>query len=99
MRDRRRERGTALIWALLLLFLAASLSAALLDRGRAVDGAAKADAAALKKHYAIEGARALARVRLARDPAYEGEKVRIGNQELEIHVTGQQLTCTVVVTD
>ena len=100
MRDRRRERGTALVWALLLLFLAASLSAALLDRGRAVDGAAKADAMALRRHYALEGARALARARLARDPAYKGGRVRVDDHEIDVRViTDQQLICAVVVTD
>jgi hypothetical protein len=44
---RRREGGFALVWALVLLLFAASLSALLLDRGRAVDAGSKADTAAL----------------------------------------------------
>lgn len=95
MRDRRRERGAALVWALLLLFLAASLGMALLERGRAVDGAAKADAEALKRHYAVEGAHVLARVRLARNPAYEGGTVRVGDHEIDVRVANGRPVCTV----
>lgn len=83
---RSRERGVALIWALVLLFFAASLSALLLERGRTVDAAAKTDTASLKARYAAEGGIALARRRLASDPAYVGETVRVGECEVTVRV-------------
>jgi len=86
MRDRSRERGVALIWALALLFFAASLSAVLLERGRAVDAASQTDTASLKALYAAEGGIALGRWRLAQDPAYAGETVRVGECDVTVRV-------------
>lgn len=84
MRD--RERGSALIWALVLLFFAASLSALLLERGRTVDAASKTDIAALKARYAAEGGLSVARHRLATDPGYAGETLRVGECEVAVRV-------------
>lgn len=84
MRD--RERGAALIWALVLLFFAASLSALLLERGRTVDAATRTDLATQKALYAAEGGIALARQRLAADPAYPGGTVRVGECDVTIRV-------------
>lgn len=84
MRD--REKGAALIWALVLLGFAASLSALLLDRGRAVDAGTKADMASLRAHYAAEGGLAIARHRLARDPSYAGGTVSVGECEVLVRV-------------
>jgi type II secretory pathway component PulK len=84
MRD--REKGAALIWALVLLGFAASLSALLLERGRAVDAGTKADMASLRAHYAAEGGLALARHRLARDPSYAGGIVSVGECEVLVRV-------------
>ncbi len=84
MRD--RERGAALVWALVLLGFAASLSALLLERGRTLDAGSKADLASLKALYAAEGGIAAARHALARDPAWVGETVRVGECEVMIRV-------------
>jgi type II secretory pathway component PulK len=108
---RARERGSALVWALVLLSFAASLSALLLERGRAVDAAARTDLASLKAFYAAEGGLALARHRLAADPAYAGETLRVGECEVVVRVeargtarllvsesAGRRLRCTVDLT-
>jgi type II secretory pathway component PulK len=90
MRQRKRERGVALIWALVLLFFAASLSALLLERGRTVDAASKTDLAALQARYAAEGGIALARHRLATEPTYAGETVRVGEYDVTITVAPRE---------
>ncbi len=86
----RRERGTALVWALVLLGFAAALSALLLERGRGVDAATKTDLATLKARYAAEGGLAIARRRLAADPSYAGETVRVGECEVTVRVERQK---------
>jgi type II secretory pathway component PulK len=83
---RRRERGTALVWALVLLGFAAALSALLLERGRTVDAATKTDLATLKARYAAEGGLAIARRRLAADPSYAGGTVRVGECDVTTRV-------------
>lgn len=83
---RRRERGTALVWALVLLGFAAALSALLLERGRGVDAATKTDLATLKARYAAEGGLAIVRRRLAADPSYAGGTVRVGECDVTVHV-------------
>jgi type II secretory pathway component PulK len=82
---RARERGAALVSALLVLFLAAALSAALLERGRGIDAAAKADLEALEHHYARQGALAYARHRRARDPSWPGATLRVGTVRTRIY--------------
>lgn len=83
---RGREKGAALVWALLLLTLAGALSSLLLARGRSVDVATKEDAASLVSFYAAEGGVALARRRLAANPGYAGETVRVGACEVTVVV-------------
>jgi len=83
---RRREKGFALVWALVLLVFAASLSALLLERGRATDLASKADTASLKALYAAEGGLAVARQRLSDDPAYTGGMLRVGECDVTVQV-------------
>lgn len=87
---RSGEKGTALVWALLLLLFAGALGVALLDRGRAVDAATKTDLASMKALYAAEGGLALARQRLASDPAYTGETLRVGECEVTVTVEGRE---------
>lgn len=84
MRD--HERGVALVWALVLLGFAASLSALLLERGRAVDAGSRADVASLKALYAAEGGLAFARQRLSRDSSYTGETLRVGECDVTVGV-------------
>lgn len=83
---RDRERGAALIWALVLLLFAAALSALLLERGRGVDAEAKTDLASLKARYAAEGGVEIARHRLAKDPSYAGGTVRVGERDVVVRV-------------
>jgi type II secretory pathway component PulK len=83
---RSRERGAALVWALVLLGFAASLSALLLDRGRTVDAAAKTDLLSLKARYAAEGGLAIARRKLAADPSYAAGTVRVGECDVTVRV-------------
>lgn len=83
---RRREKGFALVWALVLLGFAASLSALLLERGRVTALASKTDTASLKALYAAEGGLALARQRLSRDAAYSSETLRVGECEVTVQV-------------
>lgn len=76
----------ALVWALVVLGFAAALSALLLERGRAVDGAARTDLATLRARYAAEGGIATARRRLAADPSYPGGTVRVGECDVTTRV-------------
>ncbi|HEX5136205.1 MAG TPA: hypothetical protein VFY93_04475 [Planctomycetota bacterium] len=85
-RARDRERGAALVWALVLLLFAAALSALLLERGRGVDTAARTDLATLKARYAAEGGVAIARHRLATDPTYAGGAMRVGECDVVVRV-------------
>ena len=87
---RQREKGFALVWALVLLVFAGALSALLLERGRATDQASKSDTASLKALYAAEGGLALARHRLARDPGYAGETLRVAECEVTVTVEGRE---------
>jgi len=84
--SRDRERGAALIWALVLLLFAAALSVVLLERGRGVDTAAKTDLVTLKARYAAEGGVEFARHRLATDPSYAGGTVRVGECDVTVQV-------------
>jgi len=83
----RDERGSALVWALMLLVLASALGATLLERGRAVAAATEHDRTTLRGFFAAEGGLAFARHALARDPAYHGGTVRVG--ECDVAVTVQ----------
>jgi type II secretory pathway component PulK len=83
---KQREKGFALVWALVLLGFAASLSALLLERGRATDLASKTDTVALKALYAAEGGLALARQRLSLDASYAGETLRVGECDVTVRV-------------
>jgi len=81
-----RERGLALVWALLFLGLVAAAGVLVLERGRALDGADRADRAALQAYYAARGGVEQARWALARDPAYAGGPLRVGGQEVVVVV-------------
>lgn len=88
MKGRHGERGMALPWAMMLLVMAAALSAVLLERGRGLAAATDHDGAALRALYAAEGGLAYARHNLALDPAYEGGTIRVGACEVDVAVTG-----------
>lgn len=87
MSGRHGERGMAMPWAMLLLLMAAALTAVLLERGRGLAAATDHDDASLRGFYAAEGGLAFARHNLARDGDYEGETIRVGACEVEVAVT------------
>lgn len=87
MTGRHGERGMALPWAMMLLVVAAALSAVLLERGRGLAAATEHDAASLGALYAAEGGLAFARHNLACDPEWTGGRVRVGACEVEVSVT------------
>jgi hypothetical protein len=72
--------------ALLVLLLAASLSVALLERGRGIDAAARTDLEALERHYAEQGALAYARHQRSKNPSWPGAPVRVGGYLLRLGV-------------
>jgi len=87
MRARHRERGMAMPWAMMLLVMAAALSAVLLERGRGLAAATDHDGASLRALYAAEGGLAFARHNLALDPDYAGGTIRVGACEVAVAVT------------
>ena len=98
MRDRHGERGMALPWTMMLLVMAAALSAVLLERGRGLAAATDHDGASLRALYAAEGGLAFARHNLALDPDYAGEMIRVGACEVDVTVTKAAEHWNVVVT-
>lgn len=84
----RNERGSAMVIAMLVLFLAGAVSAVILERGKGVDAATRHDRAAIRAFHAAEGALAVARHRIARDAGYAGETVAIGGVAVAIEVDG-----------
>jgi type II secretory pathway component PulK len=87
MRERHGEKGMAMPWAMMLLLLAAALSAVLLERGRGLAAATDHDDTSLRAFYAAEGGLAYARHNLALDRDYEGETIRVGPCEVDVAVT------------
>ena len=87
MRERHGERGMALPWAMMLLLMAAALSAVLLERGRGLAAATEHDDTSLRALYAAEGGLAYARHNLAFDTGYAGETIRVGACEVDVAVT------------
>jgi type II secretory pathway component PulK len=83
---RRDERGSALVFALLILLMASALGAAVLERGRGLAAATKHDRTDLAAFYAAEGGIAHARHALARDPAWSGATLRIGTCDVAVTV-------------
>ena len=81
-----RERGSALVLALLVLALAASTGALLLERGRGLEASTRHDREQLEALYAAEGGLAHARHALARDRGYAGETIRVGRHAVSIAV-------------
>lgn len=87
MSGRHGEKGMAMPWAMLLLLMAAALTAVLLERGRGLAAATDHDDASLRGLYAAEGGLAFARHNLAGDDDYAGETIRVGACEVEVVVT------------
>jgi len=87
MRGRHGERGMAMPWAMMLLLMAAALSAVLLERGRGLAAATSHDETSLRALYAAEGGLAFARHNLALDTDYAGETIRVGACEVDVAVT------------
>lgn len=87
MKGRHGERGMALPFAMMLLVMAAGLSAVLLERGRGLAAATDHDDASLRALYAAEGGLAYARHNLALDPDYEGGTIRVGACDVGMTVT------------
>ena len=84
--NRRPERGTMMVSALLALFFAASIAALVLERADGLRNATKADATELRAHYAAEGGLAQARWALAREPAWRGDELEIGGVRVTVTV-------------
>lgn len=80
------ERGTAMILAMVVLGMAASLGVILLERSRGVEAATRHDRTELQALYAAEGGLAHARHALARDESYAGETIRVGGFDVAIEV-------------
>ena len=87
MRGRHGERGMAMPWTMMLLLMAAALSAVLLERGRGLVAATSHDETSLRALYAAEGGLAFARHNLALETGYAGETIRVGACEVDIAVT------------
>lgn len=83
---KNRERGTAMILALMVMGMAASLGAILLERARGLEASTSHDRTELTSLYAAEGGLAHARHTLARDEGFSGERIRVGDREVEIVV-------------
>ena len=86
MRDRRSERGFALIWAMVLLVVVSALSSLVLSREMDLRASTTADADALRAHYAAEGGLAYAKSALRRDPGFKVATLRVGTCDVNIHV-------------
>ncbi|MHC4164111.1 MAG: hypothetical protein ACYSUM_18460 [Planctomycetota bacterium] len=97
MRERHGEKGMALPWAMMLLLMAAALSAVLLERGRGLAAATDHDDTSLRAFYAAEGGLAFARHNLALDTGYAGETIRVGGCEVDVAVTKADEGWNVVV--
>lgn len=74
----RRERGFMLIWALVVMAAVASASAVAISRLSALRGVTLTDEHDVKAVLAADGGIATARVRLAADPAWRGERFTSG---------------------
>jgi hypothetical protein len=88
----------AMPWAMLLLLMAAALSAVLLERGRGLAAETSRDDASVRALYAAEGGLAFARHILTRDPDYAGGTIRVGACAVEIVVTKADDVWSVAVT-
>ena len=82
----RRERGLALILALLLVAAAALLALTAAGRSRDLAMDAARDRASVTARAAADGGIERARWALARDAGYTGETLRIGACDVEIRV-------------
>lgn len=71
--NRRSERGSSMVIALLTLFFTASMAALVLDRQDGLRHATAADSTELRARYAAEGGIARARWELAQNADWSGE--------------------------
>lgn len=94
----KRERGAALIWAMLVLLLVGSTSAILWERSRTVLASAAFDRTRARAFAAAEGALAHARHALATDPDFAGATVDVGGiaatSKVERTATGWHVLAT-----
>ncbi len=81
----RTERGSAMIWAMLLVVVVGSASAVLFTRSRTMRQAATTDVTRDASSQAAEGGLAHARHALATNPGFSGAKIEVG----KCHVTSQ----------
>lgn len=96
----KRERGAALIWAMIVLLLVGSTSAILLERSRTALGSAAFDRARTRAFEAAEGGLAHARHALAANPDFAGATVDVGGiaaaSKVERTSTGWYVVVTAV---
>ena len=94
----RRERGMALIIALLVVAAAALCALTMAERGRRVATDTVVDRVTATARAAASGGVERARWALARDVDYQGETLRIGACDVTIEVMHDGTQCAVTVT-
>ena len=90
-----RERGSMMVWAMLLVVVFAGAGATMLARGQILARETRHDMATLREFYAAEGGRASARHRLARDPDFAAATIRVGACDVTVTVTGGKISVVV----
>ena len=86
-----KERGSAMVIALLALFFTASMVALLLERGDGLHKATRADRTELRARYAAEGGLARARWELARDADWSGAAFELNGIQVEVTVEAARI--------
>jgi hypothetical protein len=79
-----RQRGFAMVWAAFLLLLVGAAGALVLERDQVLRRDGDTDLRALAARHAAEGGVAWAQRALSIDPAWSGERVRIGACDVEV---------------
>jgi type II secretory pathway component PulK len=87
MSGRRRERGMAMIWAMLLLVAFSAFSVSVLQRGQRIDLEAKRDLESKRAFHAAQGGLAWARIEISRNlSCREKNTSEIGGCRVEVTV-------------
>ncbi len=92
---RSSSRGFTLMWALILMVAVGTLSSVTVSRMAAMRGAAATDEADVRAVLAADGAIATARVMLAADPTWTGDRVSIGGFDVATTVVTAERGWTV----
>ena len=81
-----KEKGGALVLAMLILLLVGTASAHMLTRFQGLRASADVERKSLDAFYAAEGALELARHRLSTNPLYEGGPVDVAQTSVRLQV-------------